>query len=82
MEKRTPSPSTNSTSNGTEKVATSTKADGNVKHLDVDTSGVDERKLIKKIDMALIPWLSLLYLLSFLDRQVSGSELHVLLICR
>ena len=65
MEKRTPSP------DDLEKVATSTEADGNLKQIfnpGVDTSGVDERKLIRKIDIALIPWLSFLYLLSFLDR--------------
>ena len=69
MEKRTPSP------DGSEIVATSTKADGNLKifNPDVDTSGVDERKLIRKIDMALIPWLSFLYLLSFLDRTSIGK---------
>jgi len=40
---------------------------------DVDTSGVDERKLVRKIDFALIPWLSVLYLLSFLDRTSIGN---------
>lgn len=40
---------------------------------DVDVSGVDERKLIRKIDIALIPWLSFLYLLSFLDRTSIGK---------
>lgn len=39
----------------------------------VDVSGVDERKLLRKIDLALIPWLSLLYLLSFLDRTSIGK---------
>ncbi|KAJ4474998.1 MFS general substrate transporter [Lentinula aciculospora] len=39
----------------------------------VDISGVDERKLLRKIDIALIPWLSLLYLLSFLDRTSIGN---------
>ena len=66
MEKRTPSP------DGSEKV----EADGNLKHIfnpDFNTSGVDERKLIRKIDMALIPWLSFLYLLSFLDRTSIGK---------
>ena len=68
MEKRTPSP------DDSEKVAT--EVDGNLKQIfnpDVDTSGVDERKLIRKIDMALIPWLSFLYLLSFLDRTSIGK---------
>lgn len=39
----------------------------------VDISGVDEKKLMRKIDLALIPWLSLLYLLSFLDRTSIGN---------
>ncbi|KAJ8469795.1 hypothetical protein ONZ45_g16774 [Pleurotus djamor] len=39
----------------------------------VDTSDVDERKLLRKIDLRLIPWLSLLYLLSFLDRTSIGN---------
>ncbi|KAG8763222.1 hypothetical protein FRC11_005333 [Ceratobasidium sp. 423] len=42
-------------------------------HADVDTSEVDEKKLLRKIDMRLIPWLSLLYLLSFLDRTSIGN---------
>ncbi|CAE6484541.1 unnamed protein product [Rhizoctonia solani] len=42
-------------------------------HADVDTSGIDEKKLMRKIDMRLIPWLSLLYLLSFLDRTSIGN---------
>jgi hypothetical protein len=41
---------------------------------DIDTSGVDERKLIRKIDLSLIPWLSFLYLLSFLDRTSIGKQ--------
>jgi len=40
---------------------------------DVDTSGVDEKKLLRKMDLALIPWLSFLYLLSFLDRTSIGK---------
>ena len=40
---------------------------------EVDVSGVDERKLMRKIDFALIPWLSFLYLLSFLDRTSIGK---------
>jgi len=39
----------------------------------VDVSGVDEAKLVRKIDWRLIPWLSLLYLLSFLDRSSIGN---------
>lgn len=40
---------------------------------DVDVSHVDEKKLMKKVDYALIPWLSFLYLLSFLDRTSIGK---------
>ncbi|EPQ56797.1 hypothetical protein GLOTRDRAFT_128218 [Gloeophyllum trabeum ATCC 11539] len=39
----------------------------------VDVSGVDERKLMRKLDWRLIPWLSFLYLLSFLDRTSIGN---------
>ena len=39
----------------------------------VDISGVDERKLVRKLDFRLISWLSLLYLLSFLDRTSIGN---------
>jgi hypothetical protein len=42
-------------------------------HAEVDVSGIDEKKLLRKIDMRLIPWLSLLYLLSFLDRTSIGN---------
>ena len=34
----------------------------------LDVSQVDEQKLMRKIDLRLVPWLWLLYLLSFLDR--------------
>ncbi|KAK4704655.1 MFS transporter, ACS family, pantothenate transporter, partial [Phenoliferia sp. Uapishka_3] len=33
----------------------------------------EERALMRKIDMRLIPWLSLLYLLAFLDRSAIGN---------
>ena len=39
----------------------------------LDVSQLDERKLVRKIDLHLIPWLSLLYLLSFLDRTSIGN---------
>jgi hypothetical protein len=39
----------------------------------VDVSGIDETKLIRKIDRRLLPWLSFLYLLSFLDRTSVGN---------
>ncbi|SJL04038.1 related to allantoate permease [Armillaria ostoyae] len=47
--------------------------DGNLYNGHVDISGVDERKLLRKIDIALVPWLSFLYLLSFLDRTSIGN---------
>ncbi|KIM68299.1 hypothetical protein SCLCIDRAFT_1017134 [Scleroderma citrinum Foug A] len=39
----------------------------------VDVSGVDERQLIRKVDMRTIPWLTLLYLFCFLDRTSIGN---------
>jgi len=36
-------------------------------------SNIDERKLIRKLDWTLIPWLSFLYFLSFLDRTSIGN---------
>jgi len=40
---------------------------------DVDTSRVDERKLMWKIDIRVVPWLAVLYLLNFLDRGSIGN---------
>lgn len=34
---------------------------------------IDERKLIRKIDLHIIPWLAFLYLLNFLDRGSIGN---------
>jgi len=43
----------------------------------VDVSGVDEAKLLRKIDWRLLPWLSFLYLLSFLDRtSIGNAKVH------
>lgn len=39
----------------------------------VDVSDIDEAKLVRKIDWRLLPWLSFLYLLSFLDRTSIGN---------
>ncbi len=44
------------------------KHDPNWTGTDVDFSGVDEAKVLRKMDMRLIPVLAVLYLLSFLDR--------------
>ena len=40
---------------------------------EVDTSGIDERKLMRRIDWHVVPWLSVLYLLNFLDRGNIGN---------
>ncbi|PPQ78684.1 hypothetical protein CVT25_010705 [Psilocybe cyanescens] len=66
-EKRTPSPTVESL----EAAKANNKTE--IFNAHVDTSGVDERKLMRKIDLALIPWLSFLYLLSFLDRTSIGN---------
>lgn len=34
---------------------------------------IDEKKLMRKVDFRLIPWLCVLYLLSFLDRSAIGN---------
>ncbi|THG97071.1 hypothetical protein EW026_g4866 [Hermanssonia centrifuga] len=39
----------------------------------IDVSGINERKLMRKLDWWLVPWLSFLYLLSFLDRTSIGN---------
>ena len=39
----------------------------------IDVSHIDERRLLWKLDMWLVPWLSFLYLLSFLDRTSIGN---------
>jgi hypothetical protein len=53
-----------------------------VEELELDASGQDvhlyidpatERKLVRKLDWRLIPWLCLLYLISFLDRTNIGN---------
>lgn len=40
---------------------------------DIDTSDVDEKKLMRRVDWHVIPWLALLYLLNFLDRGSIGN---------
>ncbi|KAJ6515008.1 MFS general substrate transporter [Mycena vitilis] len=42
----------------------------------IDTTGIDEQKLLRKIDLRLVPWFSVLYLLSFLDRTSIGKWLY------
>lgn len=40
---------------------------------DIDVSSIDERKLMRRIDLRVIPWLTILYLFSFLDRGSIGN---------
>ncbi|CAL1695329.1 unnamed protein product [Somion occarium] len=40
---------------------------------EVDTSSVDERRLLRRIDLHVVPWLAVLYLLNFLDRGNIGN---------
>jgi hypothetical protein len=40
---------------------------------DVDFSNVDEKAVLRKMDLRLLPMLALLYLLSFLDRGNIGN---------
>lgn len=42
-------------------------------YLGTDTSGVDPKRVLLKMDLHLIPMLALLYLLSFLDRGNIGN---------
>ena len=50
-----------------------TQSSDKVYNAHIDTSEVDERKLLRKLDWWLVPWLSFLYLLSFLDRTSIGN---------
>ena len=44
---------------------------------DVDVSGIYEARLIRKMDWRLPPWLSFLFLLSFLDRtSIGNAKVH------
>lgn len=45
----------------------------NIHRPDVDTSGVDERRLMRRVDLYVVPWLAVLYLLNFLDRGSIGN---------
>jgi len=40
---------------------------------DVDFSNIDEKKVLRKMDLHILPMLALLYLLSFLDRGNIGN---------
>lgn len=45
----------------------------NIYQPEVDTSGIDEQKLMRRIDWHVVPWLAVLYLLNFLDRGSIGN---------
>jgi hypothetical protein len=47
--------------------------DSNSEGHDVDFSGIDEKKTLRKMDLRLIPALAVLYLLAFLDRGNIGN---------
>ena len=49
------------------------KIESPVYNAHIDVSEVDERQLLRKLDWWLVPWLSFLYLLSFLDRTSIGK---------
>jgi len=40
---------------------------------EIDTSNVDSKKLMRRVDIHVIPWLALLYLANFIDRGTIGS---------
>ncbi|KAJ7208742.1 hypothetical protein C8J57DRAFT_1009055, partial [Mycena rebaudengoi] len=48
-----------------------------VYHAGMDIRGLDERRLIRKLDLSLISWLALLFLLSSLDRTSVGNGLNI-----
>lgn len=54
-------------------VSTDQKVPIDPKYTGADTSGVDPKKVLRKMDLHLIPMLALLYLLSFLDRGNIGN---------
>lgn len=40
---------------------------------DVDVSAINEKNLMWKVDLHVLPWLTVLYLFSFLDRGSIGN---------
>ncbi|KAJ4002442.1 MFS general substrate transporter [Lentinula boryana] len=40
---------------------------------EVNTDGIDEKKLMRRIDLHVIPWLAILYFLNFMDRGNIGN---------
>ena len=56
-----------------ETIVSAVHEQGNVYRPEVDVSGIDERKVLRKIDWHVVPWLAVLYLLNFLDRGSIGN---------
>jgi len=54
-------------------VVSATSSTDNLYCPSVDTKDIDEKKLLRKIDLHIVPWLSLLYLFNFLDRGSIGN---------
>jgi len=44
-----------------------------VHEVTVDVSSINEKALMRRIDLHVLPWLSVLYLFSFLDRGSIGN---------
>lgn len=42
-------------------------------HPEVDTSHIDEGRLLRRIDLHVVPWVAFLYLFNFLDRGSIGN---------
>ena len=51
------------------------KTDSDSDDQDIDVDGVNEKALLRKLDRKLLPPVTLLYLLSFLDRS-NGTSSH------
>ncbi len=56
-------------STGVEEIEFDTPGEGDEFYIDPDA----EKRLVRKLDWRLIPWLCLLYLISFLDRTNIGN---------
>lgn len=72
-EKALEASNTNTTNNNNDDRTSSSHDDTERARIMASFTPEQERKLIRKIDLALIPWLSILYLLSFLDRTSIGN---------
>ncbi|KAL1956248.1 hypothetical protein VTO42DRAFT_7508 [Malbranchea cinnamomea] len=59
--------------NGKEDSSAAIEKDLEYDAVDVDFSDIDEKKVLRKMDIRLIPTLAILYLLSFLDRGNIGN---------